>query len=674
MPRKATLHILFILFSLCYFSPGYAQKANTQLWLKSFEELAEEYEMEDYDWEEELLLLDRLQANPINLNRATREELKQLPFLSDEQIEQIHAYLYLHGEMKTLNELLLVEGMDKRTMEMMLPFVCIKTEQATKGFPSVKNILKYGEHELITRLDQPLYTRKGYSDKYLGTKQYHSLRYDFSYGDYLHAGITAEKDAGEPLLGMHNKQGYDHYGAYVQLKRLGRVEHLAVGNYRLNMGEGLILGSSFNLGRGTTLANAYYKPATIRKHSSTDEYNYFSGVASTVRLHRNVRATLFYSYRNMDATIKEGKITSIYKTGLHRSESEAEKVNAFSMQTMGGSIRYDANRWSIGANGIYYFFDKEYRPNLQTYSKYNLQGNHFYNVGMDYQLRLGALNWRGEVAKGKEGWAAVNRLIYNYSGDWRMMLVHRYYAHDYWSFFGNSFGDSSTPQNENGWYLATEATPFARWRLFASIDLFSFQWWKYRISKPSQGMDVQGKATYTPTSNVEMYVSYRYRKKERDVTGTGGEQTYPYHHHKLRYRLTWNNGCWQWRSTIDYNRFKQMHFDGKQGWGFTQACNYVHPSKALTICIQGSYFNTDDYDSRVYIHEKGLLHTFYTPAFQGRGFRYLANVRYDMGKRLMLLLKFGETIYQNRETIGSGSDLINSNRKADVQIQVRLRL
>jgi hypothetical protein len=49
-------------------------------------------------------------------------------------------------------------------------------------------------------------------------------------------------------------------------------------------------------------------------------------------------------------------------------------------------------------------------------------------------------------------------------------------------------------------------------------------------------------------------------------------------------------------------------------------------------------------------------------------------VRYDMGKRLMLLLKVGETIYQNRETIGSGSDLIDSNRKADVQLQVRLRL
>ena len=252
MPRKATRHILFILFSLCYFSPGYAQNANTDLWLKSFEELAEEYEMEDYDWEEELLLLDRLQANPIDLNRATREELKQLPFLNDEQIEQIHAYLYLHGEMKTLNELLLVKGMDKRTMEMMQPFVCLKSEQTTKGFPSIKNIIKYGKHEAIARLDQPFYTRKGYTDSYLGTKQYHSLRYDFGYGDYLHAGITAEKDAGEPLFGAHNKQGYDHYGAYLQLKKLGIVEQLNIGNYRLNFGEGLIIGNSFNLGRGTT--------------------------------------------------------------------------------------------------------------------------------------------------------------------------------------------------------------------------------------------------------------------------------------------------------------------------------------------------------------------------------------------------------------------------------------
>lgn len=85
---------------------GYGQEQGTSLWLKSFEELAEEYELEEYDWEEELQALDGLQATPIDLNRTTREELRQLPFLSDAQIENIQAYIYLHGEMNSLNSLI----------------------------------------------------------------------------------------------------------------------------------------------------------------------------------------------------------------------------------------------------------------------------------------------------------------------------------------------------------------------------------------------------------------------------------------------------------------------------------------------------------------------------------------------------------------------------------------
>lgn len=222
---------MWLVAMLLSIAPGYGQEQGTSLWLKSFEELAEEYELEEYDWEEELQALDGLQANPIDLNRTTREELRQLPFLSDSQIENIQAYIYLHGEMKTLNELFLVEEMDKRTVEMMKPFVCVKPLQEEKRFPSIKTMVQYGNHELMMRLDEPLYTRKGYKDKYLGTKQYNSVRYEFGYGDYLRMGLTAEKDAGEPLLGEHNAKGYDHYGIYLQIKNLGRVENLMAGNY-----------------------------------------------------------------------------------------------------------------------------------------------------------------------------------------------------------------------------------------------------------------------------------------------------------------------------------------------------------------------------------------------------------------------------------------------------------
>ena len=71
--------------------------------------------------------------------------------------------------------------------------------------------------------------------------------------------------------------------------------------------------------------------------------------------------------------------------------------------------------------------------------------------------------------------------------------------------------------------------------------------------------------------------------------------------------------------------------------------------------------------------ECGLLYTFYTPSFYGKGFRYSAHLRYDLSKNFMFLAKFGQTVYQDRETIGSGNDEIPGNRKADLQMQLRIK-
>ena len=55
--------------------------------------------------------------------------------------------------------------------------------------------------------------------------------------------------------------------------------------------------------------------------------------------------------------------------------------------------------------GIYYFFNHPYEPDLKKYAKYNLHGNNFYNLGVDYKYRLGKLVWVGEGAVGKQGYA-----------------------------------------------------------------------------------------------------------------------------------------------------------------------------------------------------------------------------------------------------------------------------
>lgn len=648
-----------------------AQHPDLMLWEENLEQLAAE--AESTDWEDELEELSRRMKQKLNLNTATREELEQFPFLSEEQVENLLAYVHVHGAMQTLYELQLVETMDKETIGRLLPFVCVRPLEEETRYPSLKNILKYGRHEATARFDLPFYTRKGYEKDYLGPSMYHSLRYSFRYGDRLQVGVTGEKDAGEPFFALHDRQGYDYYSFYLLLKGWGRLETLAVGNYRVSFGQGLVLGNGFGLGKTFSLATAEYRTEGFRKHSSSDEYNYFRGVGGTVRLVSRWRVSAFYSHRDLDGVVEDGEITSIYKTGLHRTAKEAAKRHAFVMQAAGGNVAYGGRHLKVGVTGLYYFFDRSYEPTLRKYARYNLRGNRFYNVGVDYAYRSGRWALVGEAAKGKRGYAFLNQLRYQVGGQYKVMLIHRYYSHDYWGMFARSFGESSALQNENGWFLAGEASPFARWRFFGGIDLFSFPWWKYRISKPSQGVDGLFQVTFTPNRRWSMYTNYRLKRKERDVTGSGGETILPTLHHKVRYRLSYAQGLWSLRTTVDYNRFVQAPLQCSQGWQVTQMCGVQLPSFPLAATLQGTYFHTDDYDSRVYAYEKGLLYTFYTPSFYGRGFRFSAHLRYDFRDWLMLIAKFGQTLYQDRKEIGSGNDLIRGNKKSDLQVQVRLK-
>ena len=628
----------------------------------------------DINWENELIELSEHIEQPINLNTVTKEQLEQFPFLSDIQIENILAYLYIHGQMQTIYELQLVEEMDRETIHYLLPFVSVHFVDKPVKI-SLKNIFNYGKHEILTRFDIPFYTRKGYEKSYLGPAIYHSLKYAFRYRENVYAGFIGEKDAGEPFCALHNKQGYDHYSYYLFIKDMNRwLKTLALGNYRLNFGQGLVVNSDFLLGKTSYVSSFGFRSSGIRKHSSTDEYNYFSGVAVTLGLIKELSLSAFYSNRSLDGVLEGNEITSIYKTGLHRSKKEADKSHVFNLQLTGGNLSFVHNYLKLGLTGIYYVFNHPYEPELKEYSKYSLHGNSFYNMGFNYSYRWHRFSFQGEAAIGKKGSAFLNRLEYSPIQGYQLMLVHRYYACDYWAMFAHSFGEGSTVQNENGWYLAAEISPFRYWKFFASLDLFSFPWWKYRISKPSQGIESRLRTTFSPGEAVNMYLDYQYKQMERDVAGTSGKQILPTSHHRLRYRLNYHpEGIFSFRTTFNYNYFCLRNKKSSQGYQITQTGLFHSSQLPFEVALQGSYFHTDDYDSRVYIAEKGLLYTFYTPSFQGKGVRLTGSIRYDINKHWVLITKFGETFYFNQNEIGSGDDLIRSNKKADLQMQLRLK-
>ena len=123
--KRLIITIIFTVIIHLIPTMSMGQSTWSEMLMEWMEETAVQTDDTGINWEEIMEELSDLFDTPINLNTATRKELQRFPFLSDTQIENIQAYVYLKGEMQTLHELLLVEEMDRKTIDLLMPFVVV---------------------------------------------------------------------------------------------------------------------------------------------------------------------------------------------------------------------------------------------------------------------------------------------------------------------------------------------------------------------------------------------------------------------------------------------------------------------------------------------------------------------------------------------------------------------
>ena len=69
-----------------------------------------------------------------------------------------------------------------------------------------------------------------------------------------------------------------------------------------------------------------------------------------------------------------------------------------------------------------------------------------------------------------------------------------------------------------------------------------------------------------------------------------------------------------------------------------------------------------------------VLYSFSIPAFFDKGSGYYLNLNYDISKQLTGWVKWAQTIYRNRETVGSALDEMAGNKRTEVKLQLLLSL
>ena len=639
-------------------------------WQEYLMELSEMEDFEQTAWEDYEEELEELAQHPLNLNTATRDEMEHLPFLTPSQVEDIQAYLHRYHGMKTMAELALIPSISWYQRQLMNSFFYVADETPRQQFPSLKNILKYGKHEVMGMVKVPFYERKGDgkgADGYLGYKYRHGVRYQFRYGDYVKMGVVGAQDAGEPFGAGKNSLGYDFYSFYIQLKKLGRWKNITLGRYRLHEGLGLILNNDFSFGKLSILSSfGRSMPSTIRVHSSRSSANYLQGAAATYSLMKGLDITGFVSYRKIDATLaSKGGIKTILKTGLHRTYSEIAKQDVASNTLVGGNINYHHAGWHAGATAFYTSFSLPLTPNTsQLYKRFSPVGDQFWNASIDYGYISHRWNIAGETATGDCGAiATLNTISYQFTDRFLLMALQRFYSARYYSLFSNSFSEGSAVQDENGAYLGFTWTPASRWNITAYSDFAYFVWPKYQTRESTQSWDNLVSVIFQASRCLALGGRIRYKDKAGTTTG------------RLRLYANLKTAKWFAKTSMDFavNREASLmeNEKGTISRGYMLNENLGTTWRWLRLSGRFSYFHTQDYSSRIYVYEPGLLYQMSFGSYYGEGIRYALVARSEISHHLLVIAKLGCTNYFDRNHISSGKQEIAGSRQMDLEVQVK---
>src|SRR6202042_3274314 len=114
-------------------------------------------------------------------------------------------------------------------------------------YSALKERWQGGDASFLIRAGQVLEKSKGYEKPsapgaayYEGSPQNLFIRYNYNYKQLLLYGFTGEKDAGEPFFRGAQRYGFDFYSFHFFLRQTGLIRALAIGDFTVNMGQGLI--------------------------------------------------------------------------------------------------------------------------------------------------------------------------------------------------------------------------------------------------------------------------------------------------------------------------------------------------------------------------------------------------------------------------------------------------
>lgn len=645
---------------------------------------------EDADYSNIFNELTELSEHPLNLNSANDDELEKLVMLSSFQIASIIDYRAKVGTIRSVYELSYLPGFREKDIQMLEQYTICEEPKPTPI--SKKALFKYTKNQLLIRYQRVIEKQTGYEkvtdsilvanpnkSHYLGSPDKLFYRYGFSAGDNIHAGVVMEKDAGEEFFAGGNTKGFDFYSAhllYSDEKRLLRT--IALGDYHVQLGQGLLMWSSYSGFKTSYVGQLAKRPATVKRSFSTEENRFLRGAAVTLGK-SDFTLTFFGSHNKIDASIINDSsgsecFTGFAITGNHNTPLEILKEDQLPVNIFGISARYDANRLKIGLNGVYTEYGILPDKSEKLYKSYSFYSHNIKGLSADYRYLGLKSQLFGEVAYSNNSLAIINGLLFHVNNSINLGAIHRHYHPGYYSHFSGAFGEGSEIANENGFYLGTEIN-IENMSVRAYGDIFSFPWLKYQVNAPSEGSEVFVELGY-PLGLTNWYFRYKRQEKPKNYSNNENKLTevLPFQNQQYRLNTVYPvGGLFTLQSRIELSMAGFTDSINNTGYCLIQDFTLSKLAIPLHVTLRAAYFNISDYNARIYSYEKDVLYAYSSTMFYGKGWRFACLVKWQPNQWVSFYLKYALFLYPGEETIGSGLNAINSNHKSEIKSEVIFR-
>jgi hypothetical protein len=621
---------------------------------------------DDAHWQQ----LQAYTRRKINLNTANAAMLSSLHILSPVQLQQFFTYRQQMGNLLSIYELQAIPGFDVQLINNLLPYVRVGRD--LDPHYSWKDYIRKGEHGLLLRLGRQMERSRGYlrtdttAPHYMGSPDKVMLRYRYNLPHYISWGTVMEKDAGEPFFKAAQNKGFDFYSVHLFIRQYKYIKALALGDFTVNMGQGLLNWQSLSFGKGAAVMQVKREGELLKPYASAGEYNFFRGAGITIG-HQQWQATAFVSHRYLD-----GNITA--SSGYHRTHTEISRRGTLSQISAGGNVTVEDDNRKLGFNFIQHHFSAPVLKGNAPYQLFAFEGNKLSGFSTDYEMTWKNIHFFGEGAVSNNGKTAlINGLLISAGANIDLVLVHRRYDRAYHALYADAFGEFYKPVNETGIYTGVSLKLSSRLKVNAYADHFSFPWLQYRAAAPGRGRDLLIAMTYTPDKQTEFFMRYSNVIKEENSEAPEAFVPPLTAVRKQGWRWQSRSQPMKWLTVKNRVEMSSYSKDGsrQQGWLLFQEILYQFMHQPVQIYMRYTRFLTDGSNSNLYTMTSGMLYEYALSRLTGEGHQLQARIRWKAVRGFTCWFRYELTIYGAVDHTGSGWDEVKGNSDSYLQCQIQ---